>query len=101
MTNNWVARRTPLSLLGAAAVLGAAGAVGLWSWLARGGGVQAPLAAAALAGAVLLGIVWQRHARATRRWNAAVNAYAEREIARARRFAVPTPSRGLNHRRVS
>jgi hypothetical protein len=99
--------RTPLSLVGSVVFLAAAGAVGLWLWLARGDG-PAPLAAAALVVAAPLLALWQRRARAARRWSAAVNAYADREIARARRLAVlrqaravPTPARGLNHRRVS
>jgi hypothetical protein len=57
---------------------------------------------------VLLAIVWQRQARAARRWNAVVNAYADREIARARRFAAPrqaqtVPTRGgaTHNRRAS
>jgi hypothetical protein len=107
MESNRIGHRAPLSLVGPAAFLAAAGAVGLWLWLGQADG-PAPLAAAALVVAALLLAVWRRRARAARRWSAAVNAYADREIARARRLAVlrqaravPTPARGLNHRRVS
>jgi hypothetical protein len=107
MENNRIGRRTPLSLAGPAAFLAAAGAVGLWLWLARGDG-PALLAVEALAVAVPLLAFWRWRARAARRWSAVVNAYADREIARARRLAVPrqgaavpTSAGGLNHRRVS
>jgi hypothetical protein len=74
-------------------------------WLARAGGAEALLASAALALTVLLGIAWQRRARAARRWNAAVDAYADREIARARRLAAPrraaAGAAGSSTRRVS
>ncbi len=42
--------------------------------------VSLTLAAAALAG--IVSIVWQLRARSARRWLTALNAYAEREIAR-------------------
>ena len=109
MQNTRIGRRTPWSLLvgWSAAFLAAAGAVGLWLWLARGDG-PALLAAEALAIAVPLLAVWWWRGRAARRWRAAVNAYADREVARARplaarrqALAVPAFANGLNHRRVS
>jgi hypothetical protein len=42
-----------------------------------------PLAAAVLALAVVLGIVWRFRGRAARRLRAVLDAYAEREVARA------------------
>jgi hypothetical protein len=42
------------------------------------------LASAALALAVVVGIARRSRARAARRWNAALEGYADREIARAR-----------------
>jgi hypothetical protein len=83
MENNWIGR-TPLSLIWTAAFLATAGAVGLWLWLARGDGLQVLLAGTALAVLVVLGPVWRWRARSERRWNAVVDAYAEREIARLR-----------------
>jgi hypothetical protein len=82
MENNWIGRRTPTSLVWPAALLGA---VGLWFWLAHGGSVAVLPGAAALVLAAILGIVWLSRARAARRFNAAVDAYAEREIDRERR----------------
>jgi hypothetical protein len=108
MVNTRIGRRTPWSLLvGWSAALLAAGAVGLWLWLARGDG-PALLAAEALAIAVPLLAVWLWRARSARRWSAAVNAYADREIARARRLAarrqapaVAALADGLNHRHLA
>jgi hypothetical protein len=86
MRNYQTDRRKPTSLLGlavcsAAVVLGAAGVGGLWFGLAAGRGWPVLLAGAVLAGAV----VWLSRARAARRWQAALDAYAKREIIRARR----------------
>lgn len=104
MKNTRIGRRTPWSLVvgWSVAFLAAASAVGLWLWLAQGDG-PALLAAEALVIGVPLLAVWWWRGRAARRWSAAVNAYAEREIARARRQApaVPALVHGLNHRRVS
>jgi lysophospholipase L1-like esterase len=74
-----------LAALCAVAVLGAGIAGEVWLRPAEGGNWQALLPAALLALAAVLGIVWLARARAARRWNAAVDAYAEREIARSRR----------------
>ncbi|SRR6266536_81229 len=68
----------------AAAVVGAGMVGALWFRPVDGRGRQALLAAAALALTAVLGVVWQSRARAARRWEAALDAYAEREIARAR-----------------
>jgi hypothetical protein len=103
MRNNWVSRRTPRSLLWPAALL-AAGSVGLWLWLARGDGL-ALLAAEALIIALPLLAFWRWRARAARRWSEVVNAYADREIARARRLAalrqaqIAPASGGATHNR--
>ncbi len=102
MKNTRIGRRAPRSWLGPVAFLAAAGAVGLWLWLARGDG-PALLAAEALAIALPLLALWWWRGRAARRWSAAVNAYAEREMAHTRRSArdVPAFANGLNRRRVS
>ena len=107
MKNTRISRRAPRTWVGPAAFLAAAGAVGLWLWLARGDG-PALLAAESLAIVVPLLAVWWWRGRAARRWSAAVNAYADREIARSRRLAARRQApafaalaNGLNHRRVS
>src|SRR5262249_62059163 len=69
----------------AVAVLGAGVAGGVWLRRAGDGSWQALLPAAVLALAAALGLVWLARVRAARRWNAAVDAYAEREIARSLR----------------
>jgi hypothetical protein len=53
-------------------------------WPAQGVSVTVLFTCAALALAVAVGIVWQLRSRAARRRTAALEAYAEREIARAR-----------------
>jgi hypothetical protein len=78
MTNN-ENRRT--SLLWPAAFLGAV--AGLWCWLAQGDRLQVFLACAGLVLAVVLGSVWAFRARAAGRLQAALDAFAEREIAQA------------------
>jgi hypothetical protein len=83
MTNNVTARRIPSSLGWTSAFFGAGGAAGLWYWLAQGDRLQMALAVAGLALAAVLGIVWQVRARSASRFQAALDAFAEREIARA------------------
>jgi hypothetical protein len=90
METNQTSRQKPgvvvwLAALCAVAVLGAGVAGELWLRPAEGGSWQALLPAAILALTAVLGIVWLARARAARRWNAAVDAYAEREIARSLR----------------
>jgi hypothetical protein len=60
------------------------GTVGLWFWLMKGNDVQRLLGAAALLLTATLGTVGLSRVRVARRFIAAVNAYAEREIARER-----------------
>jgi hypothetical protein len=95
MKNNWFGRRTPRSLVWPAMFLGAGG---LWFCLAQGGGVTGPLGAAALVLTALLGIGWLSRVRASRRLNAALDAYAEREIDRERRRKGPHQVRGVSTR---
>jgi hypothetical protein len=83
MENERMSRRKPLSLVGPVVFLGLAGAAGCWLWLAKGDRVQGLLAATALALTVISGVIWQWYVRAGRRRQAALDAYAEREIARA------------------
>lgn len=60
------------------------GAVGLWFWLTHGNDVERLLGAAAFFLTATLGTVGLSRARAARRFHAAVDAYAEREIDRER-----------------
>jgi hypothetical protein len=72
--------------------------VGLWFWLADGGGAAVLLGAAALVLTALLGIAWLSRARGARRCTAAVDAYADREIDRERRKNGPQRVRGVSTR---
>jgi hypothetical protein len=77
------------SLLGPAA-FAAALALAAVIWLASPGGVGGNwpevLAAAAFVLTAGLGVVWHGQARAARRFNAVLDAYAGQEIVRARRW---------------
>jgi hypothetical protein len=86
--NNATVRRTAVSLIGPAALVGGAAVAGLWLALARDS-VQVLLAAAALAATAVLGAAWLLRARAARRFNVALEAYATRELARVRRRKAP------------
>jgi hypothetical protein len=87
MTNNWNGRRKAGSLVWPAALFGSGGAAGLWLGMAQGSAQVLP-AAAVLAVTAVFGAVWLSRYRAARRLNAAVEIYAERELARARRRRV-------------
>jgi hypothetical protein len=93
MDNHRTARRMPTASLRPAAfwaaILIGAAAVGLWLRPADGPGWQAPLEAEGLALTVALGLAWRSRARSARRWQAALDAYAQREIARTRRTPAP------------
>jgi hypothetical protein len=93
MQNNWTGRRMPTFLLWSVPLLGAAE---LWFWLAYEHGVAVLPGAAALGMTAILGIVWLSRARAARRFNAVVDAYAEREIDRERRREEPQRVRGFH-----
>jgi hypothetical protein len=82
MISNWIGRWMSTALVSAVALLGA---VGIWFWLTDGNDVQGLLGAAALLLTATLGTVGLSRARATRRFIAAVDAYAQREIDRERR----------------
>jgi hypothetical protein len=58
---------------------------GLWFSLAQGDAVTALLGAVALVLTAIPGIGWLSHTRAARRFNAALDVYAAREIDRTRR----------------
>jgi hypothetical protein len=58
------------------------------------------VAAAALVLTAILGIVWLSRARAARRFSAAMEACAEREIDRERRWNAPHTVRGISSGRV-
>jgi hypothetical protein len=66
----------------------------LWFWLAQGDGAAVLLGAALLVFTAILGIVWRSRARSARRFHAALDAYAEREIDRTRRRNGPQRVRG-------
>jgi hypothetical protein len=61
----------------------------LQSWAVDGRGWQILIAGAVLALASVLWIMWQSHVRGTRRWRAALDAYAEREIGGKRPANIP------------
>jgi hypothetical protein len=93
MGNNRTGRRTTTSQAWPVTLLGA---FGLWLWLAHGGGMAMLLGAAALVLPATLGVVWLSRARAARRLNAVLHAYAEREIDRERRRHGPPGVRGVS-----
>jgi hypothetical protein len=79
--NNWMVH-IPTALICLVALLGAAGS---WFWLAHWDRVAVLLGAAALALTAFLGIICLARARAARRFNAALDAYADQELDRQRR----------------
>ena len=81
MIHNWIGRWMATSRVWIVTLLGA---VGLWFWLTNGNDVQGSLGAAALLLTATLGSVGLSRARAARRFLAAVDAYAKREIERER-----------------
>jgi hypothetical protein len=72
----------PTALVWSVAILGA---VRLWFWLTNRNDVAGLLAAAALLLTAILGAVGLARALAVRRFNAALDAYAKREIDQERR----------------
>jgi hypothetical protein len=85
MNDNSNSRRRGLSLVWPAILLGTVGASGLWFWLALGDPAQVFLASALMALTAMLTLVWLSRLRATRRLHATLDAYADREIMRAKR----------------
>lgn len=81
MWYNFSRSRKPLALLWPTSLLATAAAAALWLRLARHNGLQVLLASTLLAGTVALGLLWQARARAARRLQAVVDAYAERQMA--------------------
>jgi hypothetical protein len=86
MEHNSIKWGKAVALIRLAAFVGFAGAAGLWLALAQDR-VQGLWAAAVLAVTVVVGTIWLARDRAARRLNAAMNAYAERELGRVRRAA--------------
>jgi hypothetical protein len=86
MERNLIGRGKPRFLVWAALLLGAVGAC-LWLWLAQGDSIQV-LASAFLMATALLGMVGQSRAHAARRWQAALDAYAEHELSQLARGKV-------------
>jgi hypothetical protein len=72
------------SWLGPVALLAAAGAGGLWLWQTQGAYVPPGPAVGLLALTATLAVFWLYRVRASRRLFAALDAYAEREGARAK-----------------
>ncbi len=85
MQNHSMGRPKPASRIAPAALVGSGGGAGLWLALAPGG-VEALLAAVALAVTAVLGAVWFSRGRAARRLYAAADAHAAQEIAREARW---------------
>jgi hypothetical protein len=83
MEHNSISWRKAVPVIRLAALVGFGGASGLWLALAQEG-VQALSAAAVLAVTMIFGTVWLSRDRAARRLHAAMEAYAERELGRAR-----------------
>jgi hypothetical protein len=79
MINDRIGRWIPAALVW---IVGFLGAVRLWFWLTNENDVPGLLAAAALLLTATLGGVGLARALAVRRFNAALDAYAEREIDR-------------------
>jgi hypothetical protein len=85
MMSNWMDRGKSLSLVWPVALL----ALGLWCWLAAATSAPALMAAVGFTGTGLLGMGWWSRARASRRLRAALDVYAEQEIARTRPRKMP------------
>jgi predicted membrane metal-binding protein len=100
MWHKSISFRQPLSLVWPLVLLATAALAGLWLWLAGNNSVQVLLASALLAVTVTLGIVWQSRARAARRLQAVVDAYAERQIAGTSRGNAPKRTRTSSPRRA-
>jgi hypothetical protein len=84
MTNHSRGWGTVLFLLGPALTLGAVATIGLWLGLFEDGRLGLP-AALALALLTVAGTVWRWRSLADRRLRDTLDAYAEKEIARAER----------------
>ena len=96
MINHWIGRWMLTSLVWIVALFGT---VELWYWLTNGNDVQGLLGAAALLLTATLGTVGLSRGRAARRFNAAMDAYAEREIGREWWRKRPPRVRGVSTRR--
>ena len=83
MKSNWIGR-TPTSLVWPATALVA---IGVWLWREQGPGAAVLVGAVALILIALVRFIWLSRVRAARRFQAAVDAYAQREIDRERRAA--------------
>jgi hypothetical protein len=79
-------RRKSMSPIGPAVLAAALAALAFFGLAAKDGSWPAGLSAAAFALTAVLGVAWQTHARASRRLNAALDAYAREEIARTKRW---------------
>jgi hypothetical protein len=94
MTTNEGAPAKWASWAGPVTLLAVDGAAGLWMWQTRGTFVPLWSAVVLLATAAVLGAAWLYRVRASRRLSAALNAYAEQELARARRRLHARPAVG-------
>jgi len=85
MASNWIGNVKLGSAVWPAAFLGVTAAGGVWLWLARADTAYALRVSPVFAITATLGCVGVSRARTTTRWRGALDAYAEREIARANR----------------
>jgi hypothetical protein len=92
MNHPTLGRRVAPSLIGPSLVLALGSAAGVCLSLAAGNG-RALLVALALASLAVVGIVWQARALAAWRLRAALDVYAERDIARTKRASQNGPGR--------
>src|SRR5438132_10307009 len=85
MANSSIYRRSRIPLINLGALLVAVGAVGIWFWLLPRVTMPGWVAAAIVGpAAAVLGLLWRLRARAARRWQAALDTYAEREMMRTK-----------------
>ena len=93
MNSNQSARPKWIYWAGPVTLLTAAGAAGLWLWQTHGEYAPLGWAVGLLALPVALGVVLLSRVRAARRFSAALEAYAEQELARAERRPVTLSSK--------
>ena len=93
MKSNEVAYPKWASWAGSVALLAVAGTAGLGLWMWQGASLPLRSAAGLMALAAAFSAVWLYRIRAARRHFAALDAYAERELGRAERRRLTSPSK--------
>jgi hypothetical protein len=91
MTDNSIHRGAGTSLITLASVVGV-GIAGIYLWFASTVSSPVWLPPAILGAAALMGLSWQLRIRAARRWQASLDAYAEREMTRIKAPKAPKKS---------